>query len=77
MDQQLSSAAIAEGNKALRVQEAGRLLADLLGLEQPLSNQLVWRLVRKHHLPCVRLGRRMWFRSADLKAFVERGGTTS
>lgn len=64
-----------EVNKALRVGEAGQFLADLLGLEQPLSNQLVWRLVRKHHLPCVRLGRRVIFRSADLRSFVERGGT--
>jgi hypothetical protein len=64
-----------EANRALRVGEAGRLLADLLGREQAFSNQLVWRLVRKDQLPCVKIGRRMWFRSVDLKAFVERGGS--
>jgi hypothetical protein len=48
-----------EANRVLRVGEAGRLLADLLGREQAFSNQRVWRLVRKDQLPCVKIGRRM------------------
>ena len=53
---------------------AGAHIARRLGLPNPLPEQRVWQLARGGVLPCIRLGRRVFFRRHDLDAWIERGG---
>ena len=61
--------------RALSAAQAGIRLAQLLGLDQPIPKQRMWQLARCESLPVVRLGRRVWFQSTTLDAFVGNGGT--
>ena len=65
----------APSNQALNAAQAGELLAELLGLPDPIDRTRVWRLARLRYIPAIRLGKRLLFRSIDLEAFVARGGT--
>ena len=60
---------------AMNAEEAGRFVAELLGLPQPLSKAYVWRLTRNGKIPYKRLGGRIWYRDTDLTEFVEQGGS--
>ncbi len=60
--------------RAFRAREAGQYLARLIGLDQPFTEQHMWRLAREGVLPSVRLRRSVFFQSEALEAFVARGG---
>jgi hypothetical protein len=62
-------------NRALRAQEAGRYLADALGLPQPFSAQAMWQMGRSAVVPTVRIGRRVFFLTDRLDAYVRAGGS--
>ena len=61
--------------RAMNAEEAGRFVAELLGLPGPLSKEYVWRLTRQGKLPVKKLGGRLWYRDTDLTRFVEGGGS--
>jgi hypothetical protein len=61
--------------RAMNAEEAGRFVAQLLGLPEPLSKEYVWRLTRRGAIPHKRLGGRLWYRDTDLAEFVEQGGS--
>lgn len=60
--------------RAVDAREAGILLAELVGLSQPLTKQRVYKLARDGVLPCVRLGRVVRFQTQQLESFVASGG---
>jgi hypothetical protein len=66
-----------ERPRALGAAEAGVYLAQLLGLATPISAAQMWRYAREGIIPVVRLGRRVWFQSAALHAFITSGGAAS
>ena len=60
---------------ALCAEDAGRYLAERIGLAVPFSKHRMWQLARDNALPCLRVGRRVLFRTTVLDAFVACGGT--
>lgn len=62
-------------NRGLRAEEAGRYLAEALGLDEPFSAQTMWQLSRSAVIPAVRIGRRIDFPTDLLDDFVRRGGS--
>src|SRR3954464_5641413 len=58
--------------KALPADLAAQYLAQRFGLV--VSKQRVWHLARAGLLPCVRIGRKIWFQVEALNAFVHEGG---
>lgn len=65
---------VAAEERALSAEEAGRLLADLMGFPEPMPAHQVYRWARTGVLPCVRFGRKVHFTSRKLRAFVDQGG---
>jgi hypothetical protein len=61
--------------RAMTAEQAGEHLAGRLGLPAPISAQQMWALARTAAIPCVRVGRRVWFQSSALDEFVRCGGT--
>lgn len=72
----MSTNGISAGPRALTAADAGKHLAELLGLGSPISRQRMWQLARAGRIPTVRLGRRVWFQLGALEALVRNGGTT-
>jgi hypothetical protein len=72
MDQQQNTNRSAP--RALRAEEAGRVLAGLVGMDTPISPAKMWRYARQGLVPTVRLGRLRYFRTIDLEKFVANGG---
>ena len=62
--------------RAMNAAEAGVFLARLIGLQQPIPAQRIWRLVRVGLIPCVRLGRRVLIVSTVLEQIATNGGVT-
>lgn len=62
--------------RAMNAEEAGRFVAGLLGLPEPLSKEHMWRLTRRNAIPHTRLGGRLWYRDTDLTQFVEQRGSS-
>ena len=62
--------------RAMNAAEAGVLLARLIGLQQPIPAQRMWRLTRIGLIPSVRLGRRVLFQSTVLERIASSGGVT-
>jgi hypothetical protein len=62
---------------AMNAEQAGRYLAEIMELPAPISAQQMWALARRFAIPCVRLGRNVWFQSLALDEFVKRGGTVT
>ncbi len=62
--------------RAMNAAEAGVLLAQLIGLKQPIPAQRMWRLTRVGLIPSVRLGRRVLFQSTALERIASSGGVT-
>jgi hypothetical protein len=60
---------------ALRAREAGKYLAQLVGIPEAFPPRKMWALARAEAVPVVRLNRDLWFRPADLRAFIAEGGT--
>jgi len=60
---------------ALKAADAGRYLAKALGLPEAVSAQGMWTYARTNAIPCVRIGRRIWFRVQSLDEFIANGGT--
>jgi hypothetical protein len=60
---------------AMDAEQAGRFVATLIGLAEPLSRAYVWKLSRQGKIPFKRLGGRLWYRDTDLIQFVEQGGS--
>ena len=61
--------------KALRAADAGRYLAERLGIDRPFDEQTMWRLARRGDVPVVRVRRDVYFRTDALDRFVAEGGT--
>jgi hypothetical protein len=64
-----------ERPKALNAEDAGRYLAEALGLPNPISEQGMWSYARSGSIPSVRIGRRVWFTVPSINEFLANGGT--
>ena len=62
-------------SRALLAWEAGEYLAHVLGRPSPFTAQQMWAWARADQIPAVRIGRRVYFRTESLDAFVESGGS--
>jgi hypothetical protein len=60
--------------RAMRAEEAGRVLATLLGLPAPIPPAKMWRLARHGLIKTVCVGRLRFFQSTTLQRFVAEGG---
>lgn len=56
--------------RALKAKDAGVLLAELLGLSEPVSEQSMWKLARHKEIPHKRLAGQVFFRTDWLERFV-------
>lgn len=65
----------APAEPALRARDAGEYLAKLVGIAMAFPPRKMWSLARAEAIPFVRVNRDLWFRPADLRSFVENGGT--
>ncbi len=59
------------GLAALTAQDAGEYLACQIGPPAPVSKQRMWQLARLGEVPVVRIGRRVWFKTASLDTLAE------
>lgn len=60
--------------RAMRAREAGEFLATLVGLDNPIPAETMWRYARQGIVKTIRLGRLCYFRTTDLEQFVANGG---
>ena len=60
--------------RALRADEAGKFLADLIGRERPFPATTMWRLARQRIIKTIHVGRLYYYRTVDLEQFVADGG---
>lgn len=61
--------------RAMRAEEAGKLLAELIGLDEPIPAATMWRYARQNLIKTIQLGRLRYFRTTDLREFVTTGGS--
>lgn len=67
---------LATQRTALEANEAGRYLAERLGLKEPISRFAMWKYARLGAIPHKRLGRHVWFMTDELDDFVRRDGAS-
>jgi hypothetical protein len=60
---------------ALEAREAGRYLAERLGLQEPISRFAMWKYARLGEIPHKRLSRHVWFLTDELDEFARRDGS--
>jgi hypothetical protein len=60
----------AASRAALEAKEAGRYLAERLGLKKDISPFAMWKYARQGQIPHRRLGRHVWFLTDELDAFA-------
>jgi hypothetical protein len=61
--------------RAYNAADAGKYLAERMGLPKPFDAQAMWRYGRQHEIPTLRIGRRVFFTTDALDRFVESGGS--
>ena len=62
-------------NVALEAADAGIYMARILGRAVPYSAQQMWAMARQGQVPVVRIGRRVYFQTHALDAFIAAGGS--
>jgi hypothetical protein len=60
--------------RAVRAKEAGVVLAQMIGIPEPIKAARVFQLVRLGVLPAIHVGRRVWVQVSALRQFVAKGG---
>ncbi len=71
MDRILRSVTQVDSNTSLEAREAGEYLSRRLTLQKPISPSQMWRYARTGVIPCVRIGRRVWFSTKTLNSLTE------
>lgn len=61
--------------RAVDVDNARKMYADLVGRPTPFTRAQMWRYARLGYISIVRIGRRVYFRMDALEQFVATGGT--
>lgn len=61
--------------RAISAAEAGKYLSTSLDLPRPISPQRMWHCARTGIIPVIRIGRRVWFNTEQLDAFIATGGS--
>lgn len=72
----MSRPEVNESHRALRAEEAGRYLAERIGLSAAPSRQRMWRLARLKLIESFHLGRSVYFTTDSLDRLVVSGGVT-